>query len=217
MSKSLGMLPETERRLHRALFDGLLLTGELPNADPLSEAAGIDPTDIPARLRALEAADYLALDADGWPICLYPLSPTSTPHVVAFDGLRRFAMCSIDALGMAAMLNREIEITSACAVCHAPIHLHVSPGSITSVEPAGAVVVAGPDADRPACESCCPSTNFACGLEHGQALASRLPNLTVMTLTEALISGETIFAGMLGEQLPAHRPRMHNLEPNRGT
>src|SRR5215211_807202 len=121
MSKPLGMLPETERQLHRALFDRLLLTGELPNADALSEAAGIDPTDIPARLRALAKADYLALDADGWPTCLYPLSPTSTPHVVAFDGLRRFAMCSIDAVGMAAMLSREIEITSACAVCQAPI------------------------------------------------------------------------------------------------
>jgi hypothetical protein len=215
MSKPLGMLPETERRLHRALFDGLLLTGELPNADPLSEAAGIDSTDIPARLRALEAADYLALDSEGRPICLYPLSPMPTPHVVAFDGLNRYAMCSIDALGMAAMLNREIEITSACAVCQTPIHLHVSPCAITSVEPDSALVVAGPDADRPACESCCPSTNFACNLEHGQALASRLPNLVVMTLAEALDSGETIFGGMLAEQLPAHRPRMHNLERNR--
>jgi hypothetical protein len=36
----------------------------------------------------------------------------------------------------------------------------------------------------------------------------------VMTLDEALVSGETIFGGMLGEQLPAHRPRMHNLKPN---
>jgi Alkylmercury lyase len=214
MSKPLAMLPETERRLHRALVNGLLLTGELPNADSLSEAAGIDPTDIPAQLRALAQADYLALDADGWPICLYPLSPTSTPHVVAFDRLRRFAMCSIDALGVAAMLNREIEITSACAVCQAPIYLHVSPGAITSVEPNSALVVAGPDANRPACESCCPSTNFVCNLEHGRALASRQPNLTVMTLAEALAAGETIFGGLLAAQLPAHRPRMYNLEPN---
>jgi hypothetical protein len=211
MSNKTALLPETERRLHRALFEELLTRGELPNRETLAEAIGIDQSELPSLLTALEAADYLALDDDGWPTCLYPLSPTPTRHVVEFDGKRRYATCSIDALGMAAMLERTITIASPCAVCKQLICLAVSPGAIMGVEPPEAVVVAGRDADRPACESCCPSTLFACNPEHGQALAARLPSTSVISLDEAHASGEKIFGGMLAEQLPAHRPRMHTV------
>jgi len=212
MSNQTALLPEAERRLHRALLEGLLTTGDLPKKETLAEAIGIDQSELPSLLTELEAADYLALDDDGWPTCLYPLSPTPTPHVVEFDGKRRYAMCSIDALGMAAMLDRTLNIMSACAVCQEPIHIVALPGAITQVEPQETVAVAGRDHDRPACESCCPSTLFACSPEHGQALAARLPRTSVISLDEALASGEKIFGGMLAEQLPAHRPRMHMME-----
>ena len=209
-------LPEAERRLHRALLNDLLLTGELPSAHQVAESAGISRLEIRSLMEALDEADYLSHDVDGRLVCLYPLSPTPTPHIVAFDGIQRFAMCSIDALGMAAMLDRDVTITSVCPVCGAAVSLDVSPVQITRVDPAETLVVARRDADRPACEACCPHTFFVCSFNHAEVYAAHLPEITVLSLAEALTSGETIFGGMLADQLPVHRPRMRDFASDRG-
>jgi hypothetical protein len=155
----------------------------------------------------LEAAEYLARDPHGRVTCLYPYSPTPTPHAVVVGGHRRHAMCAIDALGMAAMLDQAIAIESACAECGTPIRLDVSPGTIAHAEPPDSVVLARRSGDEPACETCCPFTLFACGPAHGDALTARLPETTVVSPDEALRHGESIFGDMLGETLPARRRR----------
>jgi hypothetical protein len=207
MTDAVAFLPETDRRVHRALLDGVLATGTVPPPAALAAAAGIDAADLPAHLAVLAAADYLGLDADGRVACLYPFSPTPTPHVVVIDGRRRYAMCAIDALGMAAMLGRAVEVDGVCAACGAPIRLRVAPGTIVAAEPPEAVVLARRSGDEPACETCCPFTLFACGPGHGAELAARLPETTVVALAEALHHGETIFGDFLGEALPARRRR----------
>jgi hypothetical protein len=204
-------LPETERRLHRIILEMLLSTGELPSQDVLVRAAEIDASELGLRLDALAEADYLSIGDKGQIICLYPLSPTPTPHLVAFDGVFRHAMCAIDALGMAAMLDQAVTISSSCAICHSPIQIEVSPGAITRVKPMQVVVVASRDIDRPACESCCPNTLFACSPEHGGTFAAQLPAASLLSPVEALASGETIFGGLLAPTLPAKRPRMHTI------
>jgi hypothetical protein len=207
MSDDVDQLPDPDRRLHRALLDGILATGAIPSPADLATATGIDSAELPRRLAALAAADYLALGADGWPTCLYPFSPTPTPHVVVVGERRRYAMCSIDALGVASMLGQSVAIAGRCGVCGAAIRLDVTPGVITRAEPPDAVVVARRSGDEPACEACCPYTLFACGPLHGRALASRLTETTMVPLEEALRHAESIFAGLLDETLPARRPR----------
>jgi alkylmercury lyase len=200
-------LSPTERLVHRALLEGFLATGVVPSFDVLADAAGIDAVELPELLAALAAADYLARDPSGVVTCLYPFSPIPTPHVVVVGGHRRHAMCSIDALGMAAMLGRAVAIESSCTECGAPIRLDVSPGTIARAEPPESVVLARRSGDEPACETCCPFTLFACEPAHGEALAARLPETIVVALDEALRHGESIFGDMLGEVLPARRRR----------
>lgn len=207
MTEAIAALPEPERRLHRALLESLLTTAVVPLQNDLATMAGIDLLQTSDLLASLAASDYLALDASGQVVCLYPLSPAPTSHVVEFGGTRRYAMCAIDALGIAAMLGQPVTIEGTCAVCRASIHLDVAPGSIVHAEPQEAVVIARRDGDLPAVETCCPFTLFACSQAHGQEFSDRHSEVGVFTLDEALESGETIFGDLLGDALPAHRRR----------
>ncbi len=103
-------LPQASRRLHRALLDGLLATGAVQPGEDLARAAEVDPAILPDLVAELVAADYVATDDTGAPVCLYPLSAVPTSHVVVVDGERRHAMCAIDALGIPAMLGRALPI-----------------------------------------------------------------------------------------------------------
>ena len=201
-------LSPIERRVHRVLLEGFLATGVVPSLDDLADAAGIDVVELPGRLAALEAADYLARDPSSVVTCLYPFSPIPTPHVVVVGGHRRHAMCSIDALGTAAMLCEAVAIESSCAECGAPIRLDVSPGTIARAKPPDSVApLVRRSGDEPACDTCCPFTLFACEPAHGEALAARLPETIVVSLDEALRHGESIFGDMFSETLPGQRRR----------
>ncbi len=200
-------LPVTERRLHRRLTESMLATGDIPPAASLASELGVSLKALGSHLRTLAEGDYLGFDAAGRLTCLYPFSVTPTPHVVVLDGARRFAMCSLDALGMAAMFGREVDIESACPACGTPIRLRVRPGAVASVEPTGALVVARRDAETPAYEACCGFTVFACGLEHADPLLARTSHTTVLDPPKALVVADAIFAAMLGDTLPAERTR----------
>ena len=207
MSDADAALSEIERRLHRVLIEGVLATGEVPGSTALAATAGIDVAEVPTRLAMLAAADYLGLDPDGRVTCLYPFSPTPTPHVVVIGDDRRYAMCAIDALGIAAMLGQAVTIEGICAVCREPIRLDVEPGRIVRAEPGETVVVARRDRDTPAVKTCCPFTLFACGPAHGEEFAAWVSGTGVLVLDEALVSGETVFGDFLADVLPARRRR----------
>lgn len=207
MTDPASALPEIDLRLHRALLEGMIGTGAVPGRDELVVAAGIDMAELPRHLAALAAADYLSLAVDGGVACLYPFSPVPTSHVVVIGGSRRYAMCSIDALGIAAMLGQVVEIEGVCGACAAPIRLGVVLGTITRAKPPEVVVLARRSGNEPACETCCSSTLFACGPAHGAELTARLPETVVVPLEEAVRHAESIFGALLGETLPAQRRR----------
>ncbi len=170
------------RRLHRALLTALLRDGVVPPVGALADTLGIDHDALAASLRELVVGDYAALGPAGELRGLYPLSAVPTPHVVVIDGHRRHAMCAIDALGLPAMLGRELTIGATCGLCHAPIRLVVRPGTVVATEPATATVVARRDEHEPAANACCPATVFACGAAHGRALIERLPGTSLLSL-----------------------------------
>jgi hypothetical protein len=209
------LLADHPRRVHRALIDAALTTGNVPSAPELADRLGSSPEAIREALRVLAAADYLALDADGQVTGLYPFSATPTSHVVVIDGQRRFAMCAIDALGVPAMLAAEIAIEGRCAVCDASIALRVRRGAVVSATPPEAMVVARRDEAEPAFAACCPYTVFVCSQEHAEQFARRIAGAHTLTLAEALRHGEKIFAGLLAEDLPANRPRGKSWGPSR--
>ncbi len=209
------LLDKQARRLHRALIDAVLTTGNVPSVSALADQLGSSPEAIQEAFQVLAAADYLALDADGHVTCLYPLSVTPTAHTVIVNGVRRFAMCAIDVLGMPAMLNQELDVEGTCAVCETPIALRVTPGTVLATSPSTAMVVARRDEAKPAFAACCPFTVFVCGQDHADQFTRRIAGTTVLTLPEALRQSEEIFGRLLGEALPARRPRGKRWESSR--
>ena len=201
-------LPPASRRLHRALLDGLLATGAAPSGEELARVAGVDPATLPDLIAELVAADYVATASAGTPVCLYPLSPTPTPHLVRIDGQPRYAMCAIDALGIPAMLDREVPIEAACGACRTSVRLVVRPGEVVAADPASTVVVARRDEREPAASACCPFTVFACTAHHGEALVAATTGTHLLSLAEALSQGEVIFGDLRrADTLPARRRR----------
>ena len=64
-------------------------------------------------LRRLAREDLVHHDpATGAILVAYPFSGRSTAHQVRFDGREVYAMCAIDALGIAPMLDEAVEIAS---------------------------------------------------------------------------------------------------------
>lgn len=202
-------LPDPSRRLHRVLLEALLEreVGTVPSPETLAARTEIAVSEVPDRLQALAAADYLALDAAGRVVCLYPFSVTPTPHVVVIAGQRRYAMCAIDALGVPAMLGQELAIDARCAVCNAPIALRVRPGEVVAAAPPTTMVVARRDEAEPAFAACCPFTVFLCDREHADQFMRRITGAHALSLSEALTHAEEIFGGLLADALPVTRPR----------
>ena len=201
------LLAEPAGRLHRALLDALLATGEAPSRESLAAHLAIEPDGLSAALHELVAADYAAFDESGRLTCLYPLSPHPTPHVAIVDGQRRYAMCAVDLLGIPAMLRRELALEGRCAACEASIVLRVRPGTVITAEPPAALVVVRRDEAAPAVLACCPFTVFACGPAHAEQLAAQPAGTRVLPLAEALAHAEALFGDFLAPTLPASRPR----------
>jgi hypothetical protein len=202
-----ALLPDRTRQVHRSLLNAMLTTGAVSSTVDLADSLGMSSVELAAHLDLFTQADYLGRNEAGRLTCLYPFSVVPTVHVVVLDAARRFAMCSIDALGMAAMLDQMVAVEGRCAECGADIRIEVEPGHIARANPAEAVVIARRSGAEPACEVCCPGTLFACGSAHGQAVAERSPATEVVPLNEALHHAESIFGGFLGETLPVRRPR----------
>ncbi len=100
---------------------------------PVSVAAvaerlvGVQGEALGKSLAVLNDEDLLILRGDSIELA-YPFSTSPTPFVVRrIDGRERFTCCAIDALGIAPMLNEDVEIATHCHHCQAPIRLAVSP------------------------------------------------------------------------------------------
>lgn len=192
-----AQMPPMDRALYRILLTRFLATGEVPARDVLAESSGLSPEAVSERVAALAMGDYLDFDHAGRLTCLYPFSAAPTPHVVVVDKNRHYAMCSIDALGIAAMLGQEVVIEGACARCERTLRLRVRPGEVVHRDPAETVVVARRDDAGPSAGSCCPFTFFACSDAHGQELVDRTPGSVLLSLPDALQEAERIFGDLL--------------------
>jgi hypothetical protein len=204
-----------QRAVQQRVLRAFAESGQPPTRADLDDAA--TPFTADNVLAALHAADFLRLRADGVIGAAYPFSAVPTPHVVEIeDGPRVFAMCAIDALGMAAMLGRNVTIHSAEPGTGAPISVRVRAGKERAVwEPATAVVFAGQRSDcgprtQPepsaktavpsiAADVCCGSINFFTTKASAKRWAHAHPEIIgqVLSRKDALRTGVRIFGPLL--------------------
>lgn len=126
-------LPAGHAAVHRAILHGFADRGRALSLDELGSESSPDAAEIVQRL----ADDDLVVLADGRVVGAYPFSAEPTPHRIMIDGRSSYAMCSLDAVAIAPVFERQVEIESSCASTGTLIRIHQSSGAVVSAEPHG--------------------------------------------------------------------------------
>lgn len=113
-------------RVKLAVYGHFAETGHRPALDDIAERVGSDSSSIVDAYRRLRTARVLVVEDDGESIRMAPpFSGVPTQHVVESGGIRYFANCGWDALGVAAALHRHATVHSRCDQSGEPLHLDV--------------------------------------------------------------------------------------------
>lgn len=198
----LARLSTPERRFYVWILRQFA-TAAPPSANATRAAAAELKLDPDQALAALAHEDLVHTDSDGRPVVAYPFSANERGHRVVIDGAHGVqAMCAIDALGIAPMLDLPIEIASHDPFSGGEIRVQLDPGMTAGWQPDGAVVVAGcACCDGPSFSGCCDVLNFfetpanaeRYLLEHSEV------NGTLIPISEAIEAGRIVFGDVLKE------------------
>ena len=111
----------------RRVLERLVATGAPVETATLPDPGAIDE---------LDARDLL-LARDGRVLLAYPLSGVPTPFVTRLaDGRERHAVCAVDALGVAPLLDQPVRVTARCHHCDARVEVDVSPDGTAGMDDA---------------------------------------------------------------------------------
>lgn len=123
--------------------------GPIPVAQIVAAADNGSPDAVQQALVALDGDDLLRI-RDGMVDIAYPFSASPTAFLVRVaGGGKRYACCAMDALGIAPMTGRRVEILSRCHHCAGPLAFSATPHG-PGTEAAGVMLWIGkrPEADR---------------------------------------------------------------------
>jgi hypothetical protein len=194
-SDRLAGVSAAARGLHRAILRGFAATGAPP------DVAG---QDMDVLLRELHDRDVVRLDEHGAVRAAYPFSARPTAHTVAVaGGPTVYAMCAIDALGIAAMLGRDIVVRSTDRQNGRPVTVTIHDGH-AQWEPVTAVVYNGAyggDCCTPAVDRRCTVMNFFTDRASAHGWLATHPDVSgeVLDQDQALRLGTDIFGRLLDE------------------
>jgi Alkylmercury lyase len=109
-----------------AVYRHFAETGRRPSIMEMAERVGSDSKSVLDAYQRLGAQRLLVLEADGLSIRMAsPFSGVPTRHIVEAGGIRYFANCAWDALGVPAALHKQGTIHSYCSQSGEPFHLEV--------------------------------------------------------------------------------------------
>ena len=172
-----------------------------PSSTATGDAATALGLDRVAGLAALAREDVVHLDGAGEIAVAYPFSGRPTAHRVRFgNGHEAYAMCAIDALGIAPMFDQPVAIASRDPLSAEEITVHVAPSGDATWPPESAVVVAGAMHGRgDSCQSCCPVLNFFRSAGHADRWLDEHARVRgrVITIREAILAGRAVFGDVL--------------------
>jgi predicted NBD/HSP70 family sugar kinase len=188
-------LSADERALYHWVIERFALATP-PTAAHLAKQAQALALDIDEAVAALARDDLVHVDETGAVTVAYPFSARARGHEVAVGGHVVQAMCAIDALGIAPMLDQPIEVRSHDPISGSEIRVNAA------WQPETAVVLAG----RSACEGpsycgCCDVLNFFETTENAQRYLREKGGVEGMPISirEAAAAGRAIFGAVLKE------------------
>ncbi len=188
------------RAVQQAALRSMAESGTPPRPDDLDRAAQPYGRSGARVLRDLVEQDFLTLDDTGQLRAIYPFSvPISRHRIDIADGPRVWAMCAVDALGVAPMTGRDAVIGSTDPITMASLTFRVSHDGRAD-GPAGAVVLVGHrGCGGPAEQTCCDAINFFSSRHSAARWAALHPDVhgRVLELTDAARLGRKIFGTLL--------------------
>jgi hypothetical protein len=199
-SERTARLSSGERALYRWVIERFARATP-PTAAQLAEQVQTLALDTDAALAALAREDLVHTD-EGAVTVAYPFSARPRGHEVTVDGRVVQAMCAIDALGIAAMLDQPVEIRSRDPISGDEIRVQATPDGVTSIQPEAAVVLAGSNScEGPSYGGCCDVLNFFASVENAQRYLDENPGAAGMPISigEAAAVGRAIFGAVLKE------------------
>lgn len=111
-----------------AVYGHFAERGDRPSIEDVASRSGLDVATVVQAYLTLRAQRLLVLDDDGASIRMAPpFSGVPTDHVVESGGIRYFANCAWDALGVIAALRRPGIVHSRCAQSGEPLDLVLGP------------------------------------------------------------------------------------------
>jgi hypothetical protein len=199
-SQRVAGLGTAERGLHRRILRSFA-EGMPPTAEQLHDWATADSLDIGEAMVTLDSHDLVHRDPVTGAIAVaYPFSSRPTAHRVRLaQGVEVFAMCAIDALGIAFMLDTPAMVLSTDPGTNEPIEVSVKPTGESEWVPREAVVVIGCVGDGDSAECSCPHVNFAASPERGRALLDTVAGCAgdVLPMPDAIKVGRDVFGALL--------------------
>ena len=99
-----------------------------PSAAEVASEVGVSAEEVEEAFARLRAQRVLFLDEDGSIRMAPPFSGIPTQHVAEVNGLRYFANCAWDSLGIPAALRAPGTVYSRCEQSGEPLHLPVGTG-----------------------------------------------------------------------------------------
>ena len=191
-------LSPAERALYVWIL-GRFALGENPSAGVVRDEAARLRLDFNRIREKLASEDLIHFDAEGRIAVAYPFSGHPTPHRVSIDGHEAYAMCAIDALGIAPMLGLSIEIISHDPITSSEINVLLDADGTGTWRPQEAVVVAGRACDGAAFQGCCQVLNFFASLESAQQYLGEREDVSgfPITMPQAIELGRVIFGDVL--------------------
>lgn len=192
------------REVLRAVLDRFVVDGGPVEVETLfRHLPGHARRDIDEAIGLLDERD-LILVQDGKVMLAYPFAATPTAFRVRLpDGRERYAVCAVDALGIAPMLGQPVRVRSSCHHCGEPLEIDVRPDG--PVGGGGVMVWVGVRGDirQKACSSICLALNFFRSKDHLREWREKHPEVpgAAAVLEEAFKLGARIFGELLREVL----------------
>jgi hypothetical protein len=194
-------LDPVEKAVHQAILRGFATIGHAPTASQLGPVTAGSGRAVDEVLAALHDLDAIRLTPEGQIAVAYPFSAQPTRHRVRIDDrVDVYAMCAIDALGMAAMLGADTRIDSTDVTNGHPVRVTTTGAGHTSWDPATAVVFIGADGvGEPSAECCCDYLNFFTDQAAAAAWTAAHPHIPGQILSQA--EAEQLGAQLFGPLL----------------
>jgi len=135
-------LTATERLARNYIMESIINSAAPFKVDSLHQGLNTQPDDVRTIVDSLVDKRSVVRDELGDIVFAYPVSALPTAHRVTLqDGRQLYAMCAVDAMGVAFTFKQDIKIDSVCRHCNTPVSLQVINGEIMELQPATAHVM----------------------------------------------------------------------------